>query len=66
MFNRAMIALSAMIVLGAVSGAFAGNSSQYNSPDSTPNGPYYYVDTYGVPPTVLNRVHQPRHVSRKH
>jgi hypothetical protein len=66
MFNKTMIALSAMIVLSAVSGAFANNSSQYSSPDSTPNGPYYYADTYGVPPAVLHPVRQPRHVSRKH
>jgi hypothetical protein len=66
MLNKIMIALSAMIVLSAVSGAFANNSSQYSSPDSTPNGPFFYADTYGVPPTVLQPVHRPRHLWRRH
>jgi hypothetical protein len=48
MFNKTMIALSTRIVLSAVSSAFANNSSQYSSPDSTPNGPYFYADTYGA------------------
>jgi len=66
MLNKIMIALSAMIVLSAVSGAFANNSSQYSSPDSTPNGPFFYADTYGVPPTVLQPVRRPRHLWRRH
>jgi hypothetical protein len=67
MFNKTMIALSAAIVLGTASSAFANNnSSQYSSPDSTPNGPFFYADTYGVPPTVLRPIHQPRRPSRKH
>jgi hypothetical protein len=73
MFNKTRIALSVTIVFSAASGAFAApvreasnNSSQYSSPDSTPNGPFFNVDTYGKPPTVLRPVHQPRHSSRKH
>jgi hypothetical protein len=65
MFNKTMLALSVVIVLGTASSAFA-NSSQYNNPDSTPNGPFFYADTYGVPLAVLRPIHQPRRPSRKH
>jgi hypothetical protein len=59
MFNKTRIALSVMIVLGTASGAFAA-SNRDSGPDCTPDGPFFYVDTYGVPPTVLHQVHQPR------
>jgi hypothetical protein len=67
MLNKTKIAVSVAIVLGTASGAFARNqASIYSSPDSTPNGPFFYVDTYGLPPTVLRPIHQPRRPSRKH
>jgi hypothetical protein len=67
MLNKTKIAVSVAIVLGTASGAFARNQvSIYSSPDSTPNGPFFYVDTYGLPPTVLRPIHQPRRPSRKH
>ena len=56
--------ITVAIILSTVSGAFA-HSSEYNSPDSTPNGPFFYADTYGVPPTVLHQVHQPRRPSSR-
>jgi hypothetical protein len=66
MLNKTTIALSVAIIFGTVSGAFA-HSSEYNSPDSTPNGPFFYADTYGVPPTVLRPPHRSHHhPSRKH
>ena len=61
-----MIALSIAIVLGAASSAFASNNSQYNSPDSTPNGPFLYADTYGAPPAAQHQVQQPRRLLQKH
>ena len=73
MFNKTMIAVSVAIAFGAASGAFAApvqvasnKSPQYSSPDSTPNGPFFYVETYGVPPKALRPPRQPRHASRKH
>jgi hypothetical protein len=73
MFNKTRIVFSVAIVFSAASGAFAApvheasnKSPQYSSPDSTPNGPFLHVDTYGVAPTVLRPVHQPRRPSRKH
>jgi hypothetical protein len=67
MFNNTRIAVSVAIVIGTAAPAFANNhASQYGSPDSTPNGPFFYVDTYGVPPAVLHQVQQPRRPSRKH
>ena len=67
MFNKTRIVFSVAIVLGTASGAFARNqASIYSSPDSTPNGPFFYVNTYGVPPAVLRPVHQPRRPLRKH
>ena len=67
MLNKTRIAVSVAIVLGTASGAFARNqASIYSSPDGTPNGPFFYVDTYGVPPTVLRPIHQQRRPSRKH
>ena len=66
MLNKTRIAVSVAIVLGAAPGAFARNqASIYSSPDSTPNGPFLYVDTYGVPLTVLRPIHQPRRPLRK-
>jgi hypothetical protein len=67
MFNKARIALSVAVVLGTASSAIANNhASQYGSPDSTPNGPFFYVDTYGVPPAMLRQVQQPRRPPHKH
>jgi hypothetical protein len=73
MFNRSRIGLSVAVAFSAASGAFAApvreasnKSPQYSSPDSTPNGPFFYVNTYGVPPRVLRPIHQPRRPSRKH
>jgi len=67
MLNKTGIALSVAIVLGTVASALADHhESQYGSPDSTPNGPFFYVDTYGVPPAALHQVQQPRRPSRKH
>jgi hypothetical protein len=66
MFNKTRIALFAAIVLGAASSAFANNNSQYNSPDSTPNGPFFYADTYGVPPAAQHQVQQPHRPLHKH
>jgi hypothetical protein len=73
MFNSTRIAFSVAIVLGTASSAFAAlvreannHASQYTSPDSTPNGPFFYVDTYGVPPAALHQVQQPRRPARKH
>jgi hypothetical protein len=66
MFNKSTIALSVAIAFSTMSGAFANNSSEYSSPDSTPNGPFLYADTHGVPPTVLRALHPSRHPSRKH
>jgi len=57
MLNKTKIALCVMIVLGTASGAFAKDQGD---PDSTPNGPFFYADTYGVPPAVPHRVHQAR------
>ena len=53
MLNKTRIALSAMIVFSSASGAFAA-SNRDSGPDCTPNGPFFYVDTYGVPPAVLH------------
>jgi hypothetical protein len=67
MFNKTRIPLSVVIALGNVSCAFAApvqvvtnHASQYSSPDSTPNGPFLNVDTYGVPPAVKRQGHQPQ------
>jgi hypothetical protein len=66
MFAKTKVALSVAIVLGTASGAFARNQgSIYTSPDSTPNGPFFYVNTYGVPPTVPRPVHRPRRLPRE-
>jgi hypothetical protein len=59
MFNKTTIALSVLLALGTASGAFAA-SSRDSGPDCTPNGPFFYVDTYGVPPAVLHQVKQAR------
>jgi hypothetical protein len=67
MFNKTRIALSVMIVLGTASGAFAKNQGTiYTDPDSTPNGPFFYVERYGAPLTVLRPVHLPRRHLRDH
>ena len=58
MYNKTKIALCVMIVLGTASGAFA--ASTRDAPDCSPNGPFFYVDTYGVPPAVLHQVLQAR------
>jgi hypothetical protein len=67
MFNKTRIALSVAIALGTASSAFANNhASQYGSSDSTPNGPFFYVDTYGVSPAVQHQVQQLHRPSHKH
>jgi hypothetical protein len=67
MFTKTRTALCVMIVLGTASGAFAKNQgTMYTDPDSTPIGPFFYADTYGVPPAVLRQVHQPRRPAHKH
>jgi hypothetical protein len=67
MFNKTGVALFAAIVLGSASSAFANNNaSQYSSPDSSPNGPFFYVDTYGAPPAAQHQVQQPRRPLHKH
>ena len=58
MFNKTRIALSAVIIFSA-SGAFAA-SDRDSGPDCSPNGPFFYVDTYGVPPAALHQVQQAR------
>jgi hypothetical protein len=67
MFNKTMITISVAIALDTASGAFAApvqvasnKSPQYSSPDSTPNGPFFYVETLGVPPKALLPPRQPR------
>jgi hypothetical protein len=66
MFNKTSIALSVMIVFGAASGAFAKNQgTMYTDPDSTPIGPFYYVDAYGAPPAMPHQVQQPRRTLHK-
>jgi hypothetical protein len=64
MFNKTRIALSIAIVFSAASGAFAGSDS--TGPDCTRNGPFFYADTYGVPPAVQHQVQQPHRLSHKH
>ena len=73
MLNKTKITLSVAIVIGTVSCAFAAgvqeatnHASQYGSPDSTPNGPFVYVGTYGAAPTVQRQVQQPHRSSHKH
>ena len=74
MFNKTEIAISVAILLSATSGALASplqeasnKSPQYSSPDSTPNGPFFYIETLGAPPKVLQPPpRQPRRASRKH
>jgi hypothetical protein len=73
MFNKARIALSVAIVFSAASGALAApvreasnNSSQYSTPDSTPNEPVFYADTHGVPATPQRQVRQPHRPLHKH
>jgi hypothetical protein len=72
MFNKTRIAISVAIAFSAASGAIAGpvqeasnKSPQYSSPDSTPNGPFFYAETYGVPPKVLRPLRPPHRASRK-
>jgi|HubBroStandDraft_2_1064218.scaffolds.fasta_scaffold234540_2 hypothetical protein len=67
MLTKTKVALSVAIVLGTASGAFARNQgSIYTDPDSTPNGPFFYVNTYGVRPTVLRPIQEPRRLPRRH
>jgi hypothetical protein len=67
------IVLSVAIVCGAASCASAAemqeasnHASQYGNPADTPNGPFFYVDTYGVPPAVQRHVQQPHRPARRH
>jgi hypothetical protein len=61
MFNKTRIVLSVVIVFCATSGAFAG-SDKDSGPDCSRNGPFFYADTYGVPPAVLHQqTHRPSH-----
>jgi len=73
MFRQARIAISVAIIFSVASGALAApvreasnNSPQHTGPDSTPNGPFFYADTYGVPPAALRPAHQVRRPARKH
>jgi hypothetical protein len=59
--NKTMIVLSAGILLGAATDAFAASDE---SPADTSNGPYFYADTYGVPASQL-QTHQPDRLSRE-
>jgi hypothetical protein len=59
MLDKTRIALSVLVVFSAASGAFAA-SNRDSGPDCTRNGPFFYVDTYGVPPAVLHQVREPR------
>jgi len=54
MFNKIRIVLSVVIVFSATSGAFAA-SNKDTGPDCTRNGPFFYADTYGVPPALLHQ-----------
>ena len=66
MFNKTRIALSAMIVFGAVSSAFAKNQgTMYTDPDSTPIEPFFYVGAYGAPPAMPHQLQQPRRTPHK-
>jgi hypothetical protein len=56
MLSQTKIALSVMIVLGTASGAFA--ASTRDAHDGSLNGPFFYVDTYGVPPAALHQAQQ--------
>jgi hypothetical protein len=67
MLNKTRIALSVAVGLANASCAFAASmqvannhASQYGSPDSTPNGPFLNVDTYGAPPAAKRQGHQPQ------
>jgi hypothetical protein len=73
MLNTARIAISIAIVFGAAPVGLAGamqeasnHASQYGNPADTPNGPFSYVDTYGVPPATQRRAQQPRRPPRGH
>jgi hypothetical protein len=73
MFNKTRIALLVVIVLENASCVFAApaqvatnHASQYSSPDSTPNGPFLNVDTYGVPSAVKRQGHQPQRLLHRH
>lgn len=74
MLNKIRIALAFAVVFGAAWRASAApiqeasnHASQYGNPADTPNGPFFYVDTYGVPPAVQRRVQQPhRPPPRRH
>jgi hypothetical protein len=66
MFKKTGITLSVMIVFGAATSAFAKNQgTMYTDPDSTPMGPYFYLDAYGAPPAKLHQVHEPRRTLHK-
>jgi hypothetical protein len=72
MLSKTRIALSFAIVWGAGSCASAAvmqeasnHASQYSNPADAPNGPFLYVDTYGVPP-VQRHAQQPHHPPRRH
>jgi hypothetical protein len=73
MLNTARIAISIAIVFGAAPVGLAGamqeasnHASQYGNPADTPNGPFFYVDTYGVPPAPLRHVREPRRPPHRH
>jgi hypothetical protein len=65
-FCVAIVSSAASVTLAAPVHEASNKSPQYSSPDSTPNGPFYHVDTYGVPPKGLQPAHQPRRAPRKH
>jgi hypothetical protein len=73
MLNKTGIAFSIAIVLCAASCASAAaireasnHASQYGNPADTPNGPFFHVDTYGVPPAPPRHVREPRRPPHRH
>jgi len=73
MLNMAGIAIFIAIVFGAAPTAHAAavreasnHASQYGNPADTPNGPFFYIDTYGVPPATQRHVQVLRRPPRRH
>jgi hypothetical protein len=69
MLTKTKTGLAAATVLGAVislGSAAAVLASDDNSPADTPNGPYFYVDTYGVPPKAQRQDQRLYHSSQEH
>jgi hypothetical protein len=69
MLTKTKAGLAAATVLGAVislGSAAAVPASDDASPANTPNGPYFYVDTYGVPPKGQRQDQRLYHSSQDH